>query len=215
LNTDRRILFLLSIALLAGACQAQQTFASQASELANLHDASLSAGAAGLFTQSITNQTNVPHQAETGSVGALVSFRDHPVRLVDVELNYQYSSYTERFTPLTAGAVLNVPLAFHEFTAGYVFHAHPDRLHPLKPVPFVVIGGGDIFFNPSVRVNTQNRPTGLFELGADLHTFNPHLTYRLEGRVLPYRAPNFNLSGYATSAWHATIEPAFSAAFHF
>jgi hypothetical protein len=186
------------------------------SELTNLYDVSTGFGGTGLFTQSITNQTNVPHQAETGSVGFLTSFRDHPVRFLDIEVNYQYSSYTERFTPLTARPVLNVALAFHEFTAGYVFHRHPDRLHPLKPLPFLVIGGGEIYFNPSPgRFNTQFRPTGLVELGADVPTFNPHVSYRLAGRVLPYRAPNFDRPEYATSAWHATIEPAISVILHY
>jgi hypothetical protein len=73
-----------------------------------------------------------------------------------------------------------------------------------------------LYFNPSpVHQHTQVRPTGLFELGTDFASFNSHVSYRIGGRVLPYRAPNFNNPGLATSAWHVTVEPAISVALHY
>ncbi len=209
---------LLCSAILAGhSVFAQQpTWFPHRTDLTNLRDANVGFGATGLFTSSLTNQTNVPHQAETGSLGFLLTFRDRPVRFVDLEANYQYSSYTERFTAQNNSWVTNVPLSFHEFTGGYIFHTQPDRFHPLRPKPYVVVGGGAIYFNPSpVHVHTQIRPTGLFELGVDLASFNTHVTYRLTGRVLSYRAPNFNNAGIATSAWHATVEPGVSVVLHY
>lgn len=213
----RRSFVLISACLVSSVTFAQQpTWFPHRTDLTNIRDTSVGLGATGLFTQSITNQTNVPHQAETGSMGFLLSFRDHPVHGVNVEVNYQYSSYTERFTSQVSQKVTNVPLSFHEFTAGYIFQSQPDRFHPLKPLPFVVVGGGELYFNPSpVHVNTQLRPTGLVETGVDLASFNSHVTYRFSARALPYRAPNFNRPDLATSAWHVTVEPAINVVLHY
>lgn len=125
-------------------------------------------------------------------------------------MNYQYSSLSERFSANNGKPLANIPVAFHEGTAAYLFHPHFRHLQP-----FVGLGGGAIFFNPSNGVQYQYRGTGLLELGMDLPTHNPHLGFRLTGRSLLYRAPNFYSASLSSSRWVSTEQPAASVYYRF
>ena len=91
----------------------------------------------------------------------------------------------------------------HEATAAYLFHPHFRKLQP-----FVGIGGGAIDFVPQNSVvSNQWRGAGLLEAGLDLPTGNPHLGFRVQGRSLIYRAPNFDSPAVSSRSWVATVEP--------
>ena len=170
-----------------------------------LHNADVAVGGTGQFTTSITSQDNVPHQATTNSTGFLLSFRDRPVSWAGVELNYQYSAFSERFVRLNQTRV-SVPQSFDEASALYLVHAHVFGISP-----FVGVGGGALYFNPSpVHVRTQLRGTGLTTIGLDLPVPNSRMGFRVQARALLYRAPNYNDPTIATSRWVATSEPAAS-----
>lgn len=170
-----------------------------------LHNADVAVGGTGQFTTSITSQVFLNHQSTTQSAGFLLSMRDHPVSFAGVELNYQYSSFSERFYGTNSFQLAKVPIAFHEATAAYLVHPHFRHLQP-----FVGLGGGATFFVPSNGIPYQLRGTGLAEFGMDLPTSNPHLGFRLQGRALFYRAPNFRNAALASSRWVATEEPSAS-----
>ena len=131
--------------------------------------------------------------------------RAQPLKFAPLELNYQYSSFSERFATPNGPFFSYVPLSFHEATAAYLLHPHYHRFRP-----FVGVGGGSLYFNPAVHVKTQIRPAGLAEMGFDMRTSNPHLGFRVQGRSLIYRAPNFNNPGLSSSRWVATSEPSAS-----
>ncbi len=195
---------MLTIArLLSSACALALLPAVGFCQFYKIHDADLAAGGTGQFTTSITSQNNVTHQATTDSVGFLGSFREHPLAWAGVEVNYGYTPFTERFTNNSYVLLANVPVSMHEFTAAYMFHPHFRRLQP-----FVNAGGGALYFHPyPVPVTTQWRGTGLFEIGADIPTKNPHMGFRVQARSLLYRAPNFKNANIASSRWVATNEP--------
>ena len=168
-----------------------------------VHNADLSAGATGQFTTSITSQNNVAHQLTTDSVGFLGSFREHQVAWAGVEVNCGDAPLSERYMNDANTQIANVPLSMHEFTAAYIFHPHFRHLQP-----FVNVGGGALYFHPyPAPVTTQWRGTGLVEVGFDVPTKNPHMGFRVQGRSLIYRAPNFNNAGIASSRWVSTSEP--------
>lgn len=193
-----RLLAALSIIVFASTCASGQFY--------KIHNADVAVGGTGQFTTSITDQETVPHQGTTDSAGFLLSFRDHPVAWAGIEFNYGYSSFSERFIGLNSLPLASVALSAHEATAAYLFHPHFRKLQP-----FVGVGGGALYFHPyPVAFNPQWRGTGLFEIGADIPTSNPHLGFRVQARSLLYRAPNFNNSSIATSRWVATNEPSAS-----
>ena len=204
------------------------------------HGFSLSVGGDGQFTRDInTNPSSgsvfsarqpdgvlVPvtvsnqRQYTTGSAGFVTSVQFHPVAWAGVEMNYGFTHYQERFT-YNEGSTASTTVTdtstmqrrfttdVHEATAAYQFH--PKHI-PFQP--FVNVGGGALDFTPH-NANNQWRGAGLLETGFDLPVPNNHFGFRIEGRSLFYRAPNFYYSALSTRAWRATVEPSVSVYYKF
>lgn len=195
------------------------------------HGASLSVGGTGQFstllesnssyqpfTYSIPNGTTttsifLQQQYTTGSVGFVSSLQLHPVSWAGIALNYGFNHYQERFqyqyaNTNTTGHT-NVTTDAHEFTGGYLLH--PKHI-PFQP--YVEVGGGAIDFTPWVGSN-QFRGAGLLETGFDLPVKNEHIGFRISGRSLYYRSPNFYNSAISSRSWRVTEEPAVSAFYRF
>jgi hypothetical protein len=199
-----------------------------------LHGGTVSVGATGQFTEDLTSGAsplnyNVPfgtagvstypetinnqQQFTTLSAGFLGSFQFHPKPWAGVELNYGFTHYSERYTfnystPASTQGV-SVPTSAHEATAAYQFHPHHIPFQP-----FVNIGGGAIDFNPRGAMN-QWRGAGLVETGFDIPTRSTHLAFRVQGRSLIYRAPNFDQPAISTRTWRANVQPGISAVYRF
>lgn len=198
-----------------------------------LKGASVSVGGFGQFTRPLTSSGTpgffrVPtasggstvtfisnkQQYTTNSAGFVTSLQFHPVAWAGVELNYGFTHYSERYAFNYANVIatqrVSVPTDAHEATAAYVFH--PKHI---KYQPFVNIGGGAIDFSPRGPVQNQWRAAGLLEAGFDIPTMSPNLAFRVEGRSLYYRAPNFFTPAVSTDTWRVTIEPTLAAVYRF
>ncbi len=165
--------------------------------------------AGGTIGTTVSNQ----QQFTTLSAGVLGSLAFHPRPWAGFEVNYGYTRYSERYTfnysAATPNQALGVPTGFHEATGAYQFH---PRHIPFQP--FLNVGGGAIFFLPS-GLAYQQRFTGLVETGFDIPTHNPNLAFRIQGRSLIYRAPNFYNAAISTKSWRATNEPGVSVVYRF
>ena len=200
-----------------------------------LHGASISVGATGQFSTELTSNntgattflvplggsggTTYPETAlnrqqfTTDSTGFVTSLEFHPVAFAGVELNYGFTHYSERYTFNYTGVgpqqAASVPTDMHETTAAYQFHPHHIPFQP-----FVNIGGGAVDFSPQ-NASNQWRGAGLLEGGFDLPTRNKHIAFRVEGRSLYYRSPNFYQPVISTKSWRVTEEPSFSSVYRF
>ena len=206
------------------------SFAAQAQYL-KTHGATLSVGGTGHFDKILTSDPSyVPftypiqngttltslynqQQYTTLSAGFLTTFQFHPRPWAGIALNYGFTHYQERFVYNyainNAQGQTNVPTDAHEFTGGYLFH--PKHI-PFQP--YVEVGGGAIDFTPS-NASNQFRGAGLLETGFDLPIKNEHIGFRVSGRSLYYRQPNFYNAGISTRGWRVTMEPAVSAFYRF
>ncbi len=195
------------------------------------HGASLSVGGTGQFDRILTSDpsyqsftypiqngtttTSIYNQQQftTWSAGFVTSLQFHPKPWAGVALNYGFTHYQERFTynyaNTNAQGETRVPTDAHEFTGGYLFH--PKHI-PLQP--YVEVGGGALDFTPSTASN-QFRGAGLLETGFDLPVKNEHIGFRVSGRSLYYRQPNFYNHDISTRGWRVTMEPAISAFYRF
>jgi hypothetical protein len=199
------------------------------------HKASISLGATGQFStilndapETTTNAAPLPvagtyqvvvsnkHQYTTDSAGVLTSIQIQPAAWAGVEFNYGYTHYQERYTfnyintaTPTALQQVRVPTDAHEATAAYLFH--PKHI-PFQP--FLGIGGGAIDFAPSIASN-QWRGAGLVEVGFDMPVHWTHVGFRVEGRSLYYRSPNFYQPAISTHSWRVTAQPVLSAFYRF
>ena len=167
---------------------------------------------AGTYAVTVSNQK----QYTTDSAGFLTSLQLQPAAWAGVEFNYGFTHYQERYTfnyintaTPTAQQQVRVPTDQHEATAAYLFH--PKHI-PFQP--FLGIGGGAIDFAPTFGPN-QWRETGLVEVGFDMPVHWSHIGFRVEGRSLIYRSPNFRQPAIATHSWRATTQPALSAFYRF
>jgi len=232
IRTLRRVLpVLLATTVLSASAQ---------SPYLQTHGFSLSVGGDGQFTKSLTtnpnyggvysfpSSANIPtpvavnnqQQFTTDSAGFITSVEFHPKPWAGVEFNYGFTHYSERFdysfastgnTTVTNTSIqqLNVPTDVHEATGAYQFHPHHIPFQP-----FVNIGGGALDFTPGNAPN-QWRGAGLLEVGTDIPSHNKHIGYRIEGRSLYYRAPNFYQPALSTRGWRATVEPSLSVYYKF
>ncbi|MDE1163177.1 MAG: hypothetical protein PW792_14735 [Acidobacteriaceae bacterium] len=176
-----------------------------------------------------TTSNNAPvtvlnqRQDTTWSAGFIGSLQFHPVSWAGVEVNYGFTRYQERYSFNYAGTAARqsvaVPVDYHEATAGYLIH--PKHI-PFQP--YVVVGGGAIDFNPHGNAvnakdvtygSAQWRGAGLLEAGFDLPTHNKHIGFRISGRSLYYRSPNFQTAAISTRSWRVTTEPAVSVFYKF
>ena len=172
-------------------------------QIYKLHNADVGVAATGQFTTPLTSDSAVIQQT-TSSPGFIVTLRDHPVAWAGVEINYGYTRYSQRYTyptSSTTSAFLSDGTSVHEATAAYLFHPHFRHLQP-----FVGVGGGALGFFPT-QFNNQWRGAGLVEAGLDIPTSNRHLGFRVQGRSLIYRAPNFGNPAISSRSWVATNEP--------
>ena len=173
-----------------------------------LHNVDLGVSAISPFTKSLTNDSNSV-QETTDTTGFLFTMREHPFAWAGVEFNYGYSKYSQVY--VAPGATAQVKSYNHEATAAYLFHPHFRKLQP-----FVGVGGGAIDFDPAGgAVANQWRGAGLLEAGLDIPTKNPHLGFKVQGRSLFYRAPNFYNALVSSRAWVATVEPSAGVYFRF
>ena len=182
---------------LASPCHSQ---AKQAGErpFAPLNSMEIGGGVIGERTSVLpTNNASVP-QTTTNALGGVISVKDRPFSWAGFELNYGLSEFSEKFS---ATPSFRVKTAMHEGTGAVIFH---PRLFQLRP--FVAIGGGYLVFAPT-QGRSQWRATGLGEIGLDIPTPDPHVGFRVQGRVLVYSAPNFYNTGLGTANWVATTEP--------
>ncbi len=174
-----------------------------------MHDiVDFAAGATGQYTQPMTSHGPASVWT-TDSTGLLLSLRALPRFGSGVELNYQYTKFSEVYnTPIGGGVYVrtSIPTSFREVTGAFLFHSH----NLWGAQPFLSLGGGAIDFVPRAGgYHNQWRGAGLAEFGFDV-PFSRYVGVRLQGRRLFYRAPNFNNGAVESHSWVATVDPSAS-----
>ena len=194
MQTSPRILTSLCAFFLAATAAQAQFY--------KIHNGDIGGGALGQFTTPLTSTYTGVTQSTRDSFGGYFTIRDHPVSWAGIEVNYGYTRFSELYSATTYSA--NPKTNMHEATAAYLFHPHFRKLQP-----FISIGGGYIDFLPANTGQNQWRGTGLVEAGFDIPTSNPHFGFRVQGRDLIYRAPNFQQATLGSKTWVNTEEPTF------
>jgi len=158
----------------------------------------LTVQASGFFTTQTTENglTNKP----TNSAGVLAGYRFNLKKWLAVEGDYDYFRNGHKF--LTNSATLAFPMNVHAATGAVVV-----KLPVFKTLhPFVLGGGGAMFFDPRggfVR-NEQTRGAFIYGGGVDLPMFK-HVALRAQCRGFIYKTPDFqtaslNVDKYSHSA---------------
>ena len=180
-----------------------------------VHDLDVGVAGTGQFTTSFSNDVNVTaagplHVSTTNSAGALVTVRDEPLRFLDLEVNYQFTRFSERFTNVPGpSTTVFVPTSVHEFTGAYVLSL---KRHAIKP--YIALGGGYLLFEPSAQFHHQYHTTGLADIGFDVPT-HTRIGFRFGARALLYQAPGFDTAALTSARYVITTQPYLGAHYTF
>jgi len=150
----------------------------------------------------------------TYSGGFLANYRYHFNRWSAIEVNYDYTRFTQFYAP--SGDSLTQSKA-QEFTLAYVNTLGVRPGARLKP--FVEVGTGALIFSPipngsTVAGLTDGRPAFLYGAGLD-YRLMPRISVRLGYRGLLYKAPDFSVPSQTTNALTNMAEPYVGVAFRF
>lgn len=136
--------------------------------------------ALGSFVKETTD--NGVRQKTSNSAGVLGTYRYYFDKHNGVEVNYGYTSNTEKYNGF------GVESRSHEVSAAYVF-----RMPMKRWSPFVLAGAGGLVFDPKnyTGATTQARAAFVYGGGADINVTN-HLFVRAEYRGFAYNSPTYD-----------------------
>jgi outer membrane immunogenic protein len=146
----------------------------------------------------------------TNSSGLLVNYRYDFNDWSAIEINYDYTQFSQYYGPprFTSASFVTRASA-NEATLGYVLtFGQPTGA---RYRPFVEAGTGALFFSPvskgsTVAGLTQDRAAFLYGGGVDWNAA-PNVSVRLGYRGLVYRAPDFVVPVQVTNAMAHLAEP--------
>ena len=169
----------------------------------------------GLFTRSTTGNGVVYSATDSG--GFLGTYRYHLNHWISVEGAYGYSVDTQKYSNLSGA--FRIPSGIHNFTGSFVINL-PSRSHSHFN-PYVLVGGGALFFVPTNSQSntfsqTQSQAKGAFVYGAGVdYGIYKGLSLRAEYRGLVYSTPEFGFGALATNSVTHTAVPSVGLSFRF
>jgi opacity protein-like surface antigen len=154
-----------------------------------------------------TTTANGTVQSPSNSAGVLLELRHISNPLVGYELTYSFNRANQNYNNLE-----EIKAAAHQVGANWVV-----SFPVLMLKPFVLAGGGIIFFRPD-----SNQPDGtsdtrfVFVYGAGVDwTVIPHIGLRFQYRGNLYHAPDLSHAFSSTDAFTHTAEPMIGAYLRF
>ncbi|HYK35807.1 outer membrane beta-barrel protein [Alloacidobacterium sp.] len=154
-----------------------------------------------------TTAANGTVQSPSNSAGFLLELRHISNPLVGYELNYSFNRANQNYNDIE-----EIKAAAHEVGADW-FVSFPVLM--LKP--FVLAGGGIIFFHPDSDQpdsTSDTKPAFVYGAGVDW-TVIPHLGLRFQYRGNLYHAPDLSHAFSSTDAFTHTAEPMIGAYLRF
>jgi hypothetical protein len=156
----------------------------------------LSASFAGNFQKQAQGQGTTDSPSD--SAGLLVSYRYYFNRWSALEVNYDYTNFTQYYSP--SGVATHSRA--NQYTLAYVNTLGTPRTAPIRP--FVEAGTGALIFTPAdpgaaAGAVIQPRPVFLFGGGVDWRA-SRWISVRAGYQGLIYQAPDFTLPSQLTNA---------------
>lgn len=154
-----------------------------------------------------TTSGNGTIQSPANAAGVLLELRHISNPLVGYELNYSFNRANQNYNSLE-----EIKAAAHEVGADWVV-----SFPVLMLKPFVLAGGGLIFFRPDGgQPDSTSDTKAVFVYGAGLDwTVIPHIGLRFQYRGNLYHAPDLSHAFSSTDAFTHTAEPMIGAYLRF
>lgn len=161
-------------------------------------------GGTSQLTTPIQPSATAPQSWALGTAGVIVSVQEHPHTWAGYDVSFRYGRDGVKGESSAVGGS-NGPVRYYEVTGAYLMHARFSQFQP-----FLGIGAGAVYFDPTSGSGGELRAAGFLEAGVDIPTVNPHFGFRIQGRSLYYRSPTMELESTGAERWVATAEPSAS-----
>lgn len=166
----------------------------------------------GFFNKLTTDRgiTNEP----TNSGGVMAGYRYNLKNWLSVEGDYDYFRNSQKFWS-GSGATF-IPMNVHAATGTAIVKLPSFKVPAVKVVsPFVLAGGGGMFFDPrDGSVNEQTRGAFLYGGGFDV-PLAKHIDLRAQYRGFVYKAPDFEMTSFKLDKYTHSAVPSAGLAFKF
>jgi opacity protein-like surface antigen len=156
----------------------------------------------------VTNQS-------TNSGGVMAGYRFNLKNWLAVEGDYDYFRNSQTF--LTSSGSTSIPMNVHAATGVAIVKLPSFKLPAVKVVaPFVLAGGGAMFFDPrGGSVNSvQTRGTFVYGGGVDVPV-SKHFLVRAQYRGFVYRSPDFEVTSLKVDKYTHSAVPSAGLVFTF
>jgi opacity protein-like surface antigen len=164
------------------------------------------------FFQKQTTSDGITNQP-TNSAGVMAGYRFNLTNLLAVEGDYDYFRNHETFL---SGGTTMIPMNVHAATATAVVKLPSFKMPLVKRVsPFVLGGGGAMFFDP--RTGSANEQTrGAFVYGGGVSVpISKHFLVRAQYRGFVYKIPDFDIASLKTDKFTHSAVPSVGLVFAF
>ncbi len=167
------------------------------------------------FFQKQTTNGGITNEA-TNSGGVMVGYRFNLKRWLAVEGDYDYFRNHETF-PSSSGTTF-IPMNVHAATGTAIVKLPSFKVPAVKIVsPFVLAGGGAMFFDPRVGsvMSEQTRGVPSFMAAASTCQCQRHFLLRAQYRGFIYKMPDFEMSNLKVDKYTHSAVPSAGLAFTF
>jgi len=166
------------------------------------------------FFQKQTTAGGITNEA-TNSGGVMAGYRFNLKNWLAVEGDYDYFRNHQTFS--WSSGTTSIPMNVHTATGVAIVKLPSFKMPAVKIVsPFVLAGGGAMFFDPrggSVS-NEQTRGTFVYGGGFDVPVAR-HIAFRAQYRGFVYKTPDFEMTSLKVDKYTHSAVPSAGLAFTF
>ena len=151
----------------------------------------------------------------TNSGGVMAGYRLNLKNWLAVEGDYDYFRNDQKFSA-TSGTTL-IPMNVHAATGAAIVKLPSFKMPAVKVVsPFVLTGGGALFFDPRKGSITNEQTRGAFVYGGGFDVpIARHMAFRAQYRGFVYRIPDFEITSLKMDKYTHSAVPSAGLAFTF
>ena len=151
----------------------------------------------------------------TNSGGVMAGYRFNLTNWLAVEGDYDYFRNHEKF--LSSGATTFIPLNVHAATGTAIVKFPSFKMPAVKIVsPFVLAGGGAMFFDPRGGSVNNEQTRGAFVYGGGFDVpMAKHIAVRAQYRGFVYKTPDFEMTSLKVDKYTHSAVPSVGLVFKF
>jgi opacity protein-like surface antigen len=151
----------------------------------------------------------------TNSAGVMAGYRFNVKNWLAVEGDYDYFRNDQKF--LSSGGTTFIPMNVHAVTSTAIVKLPSFKMPAGKIVsPFVLAGGGAMFFDPRGGSVTKEQTRGAFVYGGGVDVPNSkHFLVCAQYRGFIYRIPDFEMTSLKVDKYTHSAVPSAGLVFKF